>query len=140
MRGVGFSSFTLTLIPPHYPKGHRQGGGDRESEWFHRMFTVFLWTLTCLLSIIYNSCKAFYLSQGNIPFPFFYQALLIQKTSLPCGNAMIDAPVENLMDSKADHRFTTSAWKSLRLSHNYLDKCKAFIHITTRPITINLIC
>ncbi len=59
---------------------------------------------------------------------------------LPCGNAMIDAPVENLMDNKVAHRFTTSAWKSLRLSHNPLDKCFAFTHIPTRPTTTNLIC
>ena len=60
--------------------------------------------------------------------------------NMPCGNDMIDAYVENLMDSKADHRFTTITWKSLRLSHNHLDKCKAFIHITTKPIITNLIC
>ena len=58
---------------------------------------------------------------------------------MPCGNDMIDALVENLMDSKADHRFTTSAWKSLRLSHNHLDNCKAVIHILTRPTTTDLI-
>ncbi len=60
-------------------------------------------------------------------------------TSKLCGNDMIDAHVENLMDSKAAHRFTTVAWKSLRLSHNHLDKCFAFTHIPTRPTTTNLI-
>ncbi len=53
---------------------------------------------------------------------------------------MIDAFVENLMDSKAAHRFTTVAWKSLRLYHNHLDKCRAFTHITTSPTTTDLIC
>ena len=59
---------------------------------------------------------------------------------MPCGNDMIDAHVENLMDSKADHRFATIAWKSLRHSHNHLDNCKAVIHIPTRPTTTDLIC
>ncbi len=63
----------------------------------------------------------------------------MNEVSMPCGNAMIDAPVENLMDSKADHRFTTFAWKSLRLSHNHLDKCFSFIHIPTRPTATSLI-
>lgn len=55
--------------------------------------------------------------------------------SEPCGNDMIDAHVENLMDSKAAHRFTTVAWKSLRLSHNHLDNCFAVPHISTTPAT-----
>jgi hypothetical protein len=59
---------------------------------------------------------------------------------MPCGNDMIDAHVENLMDSKSDHRFTTIAWKSLRLSHNHLDNYFAVIHIPTRPTTTDLIC
>jgi len=59
--------------------------------------------------------------------------------NMPCGNAMIDAHVENLMDSKADHRFTTIAWTGLRPAHNHLDKCKAFTHITTRLTITNLI-
>jgi len=51
-------------------------------------------------------------------------------SNMPCGNDMIDATVENLMDSKAAHRFTTLAWKSLRLSHNHLDNCFAVTHIS----------
>ncbi len=61
-------------------------------------------------------------------------------STIPCGNAMIDASVENLMDRQATHRFTTSAWKSLRLSHNHVDNCFAVTHIPTRQITTNLIC
>ena len=53
---------------------------------------------------------------------------------------MIDASVENLMDRQATHRFTTSAWKSLRLSHNHVDNCFAVTHIFTRQITTNSIC
>jgi hypothetical protein len=33
---------------------------------------------------------------------------------VPCGNDMIDATVENLMDSKADHRFTTITWITVK--------------------------
>jgi hypothetical protein len=57
----------------------------------------------------------------------------------PCGNDMIGAHVENLMDSKAAHRFATIAWKSLRLSHNHLDNYFAVIHIPTMPTTADLI-
>ncbi|MCL0078411.1 hypothetical protein M1O56_01910, partial [Dehalococcoidia bacterium] len=35
---------------------------------------------------------------------------------------------------QAAHRFTPSAWKSLRLSHNHLDNCSAVTHIPTRLI------
>ena len=46
-----------------------------------------------------------------------------------CGNAVIDAPVENLMDRQAAHRFTTGAWKSPRgLSHNHLDNSQTSPH------------
>ena len=49
---------------------------------------------------------------------------------VPYGNDMIDALVENLMDSKADHRFTTVAWTPKAFgAHNHLDNCKAVIHI-----------
>jgi hypothetical protein len=65
--------------------------------------------------------------------------LSVPPTSMPCGNAMIDAPGENLMDRQAAHRFTPSAWKSLRLSHNHLDNCSAVTHIPTRSIITDLI-
>ncbi|MCL0029380.1 hypothetical protein M1N19_00185 [Dehalococcoidia bacterium] len=38
------------------------------------------------------------------------------------------------MERQAAHRFTPSAWKSLRLSHNHLDNCSAVTHIPTRLI------
>ena len=59
---------------------------------------------------------------------------------MPRGNDMIDASMENLMDSKADHRFTTVAWKSLGLYHNHLDKCYTLTHISTRPTITDLTC
>ena len=59
---------------------------------------------------------------------------------MPCGNDMIATSVENLMDSKADHRFTTVVWKSFGLFHNPLDKCYALTHITTSLTTADLIC
>ena len=74
----------------------------------------------------------FYRRQESLESPCF-------SSILPCGNDMIDAHVENLMDSKAVHRFTTVAWKSLRLSHNHLDNCFAVTHIPTGPTTTNLI-
>ena len=50
---------------------------------------------------------------------------------MPCGNDMIDAHVENLMDSKADHRFATVAWTPKAFgAHNHLDKCFALTHIS----------
>ena len=52
---------------------------------------------------------------------FSYQRKLLKSAAfsrkMPCGNDMIDTRVENLMDRQAAHRFTTVAWKSLRLSH-----------------------
>ena len=60
---------------------------------------------------------------------------------MPCGNDMIDAHVENLMDSKADHRFATIAWTLKAFGvHNHLDKCFALTYIPTRPTTTDLIC
>ena len=70
-----------------------------------------------------------------------YEALSgLFSRKMPRGNDMIDASMENLMDSKADHRFTTVAWKSLGLYNNHLDKCFALTHITTSLTTADLIC
>jgi len=56
-------------------------------------------------------------------------------STIPGGNAMIDASVENLMDRQATHRPATFAWKSLQLSPNHVDNCLAVINIPRRQIT-----
>jgi hypothetical protein len=69
-----------------------------------------------------------------------YDIRKVYLENLACGNAVIAAPVENLMDRQAAHRFTTGAWKSIKtLSHNHLDNSPLRYELPTLPQALLLL-